>query len=985
MSGYTQTILFDANRLSSEEFSASNLANTNNAIYTNKVASGITIDIGDQVSITSAHIAQRGAGTGTIEMKGDVLAKTKIITTSVENSSLQGYLKNGSMILGDNFRYSPTGYGMVSCSNVEEEVSVKDNEASIVIEYYKTSNGENNISLPRNFGNASGRFAVHSDYPTTLSSSGVWESLDGYVLGAQTYYRSASHIASFDYQEQEMHSYKDSVLGGTKSLSQKLRQDNSTYTIFQRADAVYNGSAVSASDVADYLTGRGIISTTPDPALAHYHRFRQKVVLGVKEGYNSPSNIASQLTDKLIETTEPIKLLQATGVENSYLINSTVTKGFPCCNYETFNSSTNEAYFNASVVKGMPVKVGAKSKQSAEAIAYLNAYNFVGFKRPDFVEAGRNAVAYHGANVEVGVGAGEQSTAVIVTDISWSDNALSGIKTWFDSQSTYPELLDGGCIEVNASAGSFRTKYPTFNTTSSSLCASFREEARFVHTDLNLYNKATGSLGSDMYNVSYSTNTAQPDRANASDMTSYPLFIYFNKNCSNLTVSGKTTKTIGDTYDNLAYGFGRRYNIGTAVAPIYKLAFTTERIGGLTDAILSHNGGLPLYGPNVLIGYDYHFSAYGNAAIILSNGFAPLQYYGHQRFREGDKIENVYIGSDNPLINFDTTESRFTISNLHTSEKVGNFFNAGDPDAPNDIFSPPPSGQASQDCYKINKPMRYDSWTPCMQPYQKITTTGSFTMSNQNTFIGLNINLSTEAIFDAHSGITIVDMGVPEKNWDFSLWGLLGFRYGQFNASFKRLPNVKSPNIRFTDRDQNASGMTTNANVTSQDSLNYTLNAFGTNLFNPMINSHVFYYNDTQKPSTIGAASFTVEQPTIVSTTSTSIRALDLPRKLLRGYFLLNSNIINQSNYYQLSNPLQTMAIVGKYNSSDDFVNYDGGGTVFTATRKSTITEITTQILDPEGSLAQVGDNSGVVYRIDKTIKTDLNFAETLMAQGNKK
>ena len=152
-----------------------------------------------------------------------------------------------------------------------------------------------------------------------------------------------------------------------------------------------------------------------------------------------------------------------------------------------------------------------------------------------------------------------------------------------------------------------------------------------------------------------------------------------------------------------------------------------------------------------------------------------------------------------------------------------------------------------------------------------------------------------------------------------------------------------------------------------------------------MINSHVFYYNDSQKPSTIGAASFTVEQPTIVSTTSTSIRALDLPRKLLRGYFLLNSNIINQSNYYQLSNPLQTMAIVGKYNSSDDFVNYDGGGTVFTATRKSTITEITTQILDPEGSLAQVGDNSGVVYRIDKTIKTDLNFAETLMAQGNKK
>ena len=74
------------------------------------------------------------------------------------------------------------------------------------------------------------------------------------------------------------------------------------------------------------------------------------------------------------------------------------------------------------------------------------------------------------------------------------------------------------------------------------------------------------------------------------------------------------------------------------------------------------------------------------------------------------------------------------------------------------------------------------------------------------------------------------------------------------------------------------------------------------------------------------------------------------------------------------------MAIVGKYNAASDFVNYDGGGAIFTVTRRKTITDIKTQILDPEGSLAQVGDNSGVIYRIDKTIKTDLNFAENLMA-----
>jgi len=88
---YTQTILLDANRLSSEEFSASNLAQTNPSIFTNKVSSGITLDIGDTVSIESAHIAQRGAGGDTIEMKGTNLGKKKIVRTELTNSSYQGY------------------------------------------------------------------------------------------------------------------------------------------------------------------------------------------------------------------------------------------------------------------------------------------------------------------------------------------------------------------------------------------------------------------------------------------------------------------------------------------------------------------------------------------------------------------------------------------------------------------------------------------------------------------------------------------------------------------------------------------------------------------------------------------------------------------------------------------------------------------------------------------------------------------------------
>ena len=76
--GYVQTILIDCNRISSIEYNASKLSKTNNALYTNKVSDGITLDIGDKVSVESAHIAQRGAGSSVIEFGGQVLGHRNI-------------------------------------------------------------------------------------------------------------------------------------------------------------------------------------------------------------------------------------------------------------------------------------------------------------------------------------------------------------------------------------------------------------------------------------------------------------------------------------------------------------------------------------------------------------------------------------------------------------------------------------------------------------------------------------------------------------------------------------------------------------------------------------------------------------------------------------------------------------------------------------------------------------------------------------------
>jgi len=953
---YNQTILLDANRLSSEEYSASNLAQTDNAIFTNKVSSGITLDIGDQVSIESAHIAQRGAGGSVIQMDGEILGDKEITITETVNSSYIGYDKST-----DEQGYSPTGFAYETSSNETQTVKMKDNEASIVISYYKTTNGENNIGLPRNWGSASMGNAESGGDPSGagLKNASFWSASDSYAKGCNTYYFTASHVFTPDFEDQIAWS-----IINENAYVRKLKQDNSKYTIFKRSEIVYRQSELSSGSNAAYLQP---VPTKPDPALGNYNKVLQKVTLNIPAGYNSPSSISSDITNQLTKTDPTINII---GDDLTSVVNSTVYKAFPCANYNFFSASGNEEFFNSSISTGLPHTVGTNACNTVKAVNYLTNYSHIGFKRPDFVESGRKTGAYHGSGLASTINVANASISEIKTNITWSEDVLLRLKDFFDSQRLYPELLNHATTSGNSS---YSTLYP--DATPESLNASFRKEARFLHIGISgSGNNAapTDALGSDMYNVIYTSASTTPS-TQASDSTSMPIFFYFNENCSHLT----SEQTIGDRADNLAYGFARRWNNGG----LHQIAFITEPIGGIPISYFGEQG--DAIKTNTKIGYDYHFSAYGNAAILLSSGFSPLQYYGQIQYAQAKDIRQVYLGADNTLLNFDTVQSRFELSNLHAAEKVGNFYTAGDPNPSSDVFAPPPSTQAAQDCFKINKQLKYDSWSPSMHPYTIIDLSGSAADGTQKTFIPMNINMVAGLIYDAHGGICIEDMGIDERFWKRSIWGILGFEYGQFNASGD-IETIKNINNRFTNVPANSSGITTNADVTSLDSQQFHSNPYGTNMFNSMLGSNVNFY-DT--PQNIGVQDSYPNNPNhrispsiVISSDSTKIIASELPRKLLKGYFLINSDILDSANYYQTANPLQTMAVVGKYNANNDFISYDGGGPIFTVTRKKTITSIKSQILNPAGGTANVGDNSGIIYRIDKQIKTDLHFAENLLA-----
>lgn len=984
---YSQTILLDCNRRRSVEFSASNLANTDTAIFTNLVSSGITLDIGDQVSIQSAHIAARGAGGSVIEFSGKNLGQYNISYTQQTNTSYIGtneYLIGGAASRA--IQNSPEGYAMEQNETITETIQENDNEANLVISYYKNANGENYIGLPRNFGNASSSasLAGHggAHYWNLATAAKYWEVYDGYPVGAQTYVQNASHRFDDDWYR-----YLGYSASGVDHYFYKLKNDNARYTLFKQKFIVWNSNYVTAANASYYLTNAKYSgnweTSTPvcDPALHDYIKVKKKIKLSVPAGFNSPNAVAADITNQLTECEDPV-FIDPSGVGNaqSVYVNSATNRAFPATNYTNFSGLFNSHYFNADFANGNPYEAPGPPDlgmgvETEMATQYLNSYAYVGFKRPEIVEAGRNFPNRHGIEGPTGARIADTiltanaSSAVIGTTLQWTEENLLKIKDFFEAQELYPELLKSPFTQAVGSQSNYSA---TVNPTSSSLAASFAEEARFLHIDLTKISPYSSSyeydpIGDDMYNASDQYG-GTPDRSSA------PLFVAYNKNSSHLT----SANSDGTSFENLVYGFAIKYH--WVAGGIYTIGFSTEKIGGIPSSYFSaNNGSISI---NSLIGYDWHFNAFGNAAIIPSSGFFPVQYFGQQAFISAQTCRQVYIGANDPVFKFNDVEGRFEFEQLHTAERVGNFYNAGDPAPAASVFGPPETGQAGQNCYKIDKQLHYSTWSPHMFHYSTINVKENTDKTQQKSFVKVNENLEIGRIYDSHGGICIEDMGYSEKNFDQGFWGLCGFQYGQFNASGA---NKKNKLIKFSDTTTNVVGMTTNADIQSVDSQSYINNVYGANLFTQQLSTRVDFHDTPIKPSNYTANASIVSPAATILTNSTRISANQLPRRILRGYFLLNSDILDQANFYQTANPLQTMAMVGKYNGANDFIQYDGGGAVFTVTRKKTITSIKSQILDPEGGLAQVGDNSGIVYRIDKQIQTDLKFAENLFAQMNQK
>ena len=105
-------------------------------------------------------------------------------------------------------------------------------------------------------------------------------------------------------------------------------------------------------------------------------------------------------------------------------------------------------------------------------------------------------------------------------------------------------------------------------------------------------------------------------------------------------------------------------------------------------------------------------------------------------------------------------------------------------------------------------------------------------------------------------------------------------------------------------------------------------------------------------------------------------------------YYLVKSDIITDTGYLGSEDSgvkLPIIAVVNKQGGTGDFFFQGSSQTDFTITAPKVISEIRTQILNPDGSTAILSDDTSIIYKVTKVNNASLNVAQEMMAKTKPK
>ncbi len=307
---------------------------------------------------------------------------------------------------------------------------------------------------------------------------------------------------------------------------------------------------------------------------------------------------------------------------------------------------------------------------------------------------------------------------------------------------------------------------------------------------------------------------------------------------------------------------------------------------------------------------------------------------------------NVNIGCE-PLFNFDTGLSRFTISNLYTSQMISNsetattdsqlVSNAGSNVA---IFNP--IFQQSRNRF-INK---FANSGTNLFDARRLPRYFNNAVRNMNTIIKKPI------IMDSQMGIFISKFSATdlESSWNNSLFAVMGFSYNSLHAT-NTGRNFRNEDYLIGSNPLISTPPTNNANIDISYLKEFSRNNFNFPTFHPTACDEVLQRE--------------------ISATSTEILSDELPIKDFTPYYLIESNILEfggYDEYRQSQNILPVIDICSLNYNSSDFYFAEPSGLIKQATKDYRLSAITTNIRRPDGLLAtELSGKSSIIYKITKS------------------
>tara|TARA_R110001632_G_scaffold8141_4_gene31893 strand:- start:362 stop:3340 length:2979 start_codon:yes stop_codon:yes gene_type:complete len=984
---YVDLQIIDCNRQHSVQARSGN--NQNPALFTNELGEGIQLDVGDRVSVQGAYISEIGAGQDTIELKGKALGSEKTITYIKEDNKFPTTLSQPGIAL-------ITGFQELNSSEVPETFIPSDNETKITCEYYLNSNGDSGyMFMPRRFGWSS------PDPAATGNDIKYWA--DNWLKNDSTSNGRAWFEQIDDSFNTDDFMYIDTSENNTLTTGFfRLKTDNSRYTLMRAVDKTF---ILRQETVAE--DGTKTVNIPISKSIASHYKykiFRNKVDIKVNAGFNSPENIGEEITS-ILKNAEPPTVFQQEidGVIHDLTITykTPTFKPFLCASSETMGEENWQQYAQKAV--------GDAISEDQYFFNYQSNFYNIYCKRPEIREAGQNVnftpETNQGHNMWYDIAQADRLTSVIETKIPWEDAAL--FAPLFKAQGLYPELFSNN----NA-----QKMQPYFNGTLNSV-----NNMRYLHMQNHNPGQLNTVIGGD--------NCFTPTTPTHNEQ-SLPVFFKYQPENADIETDGTSTS-------NLSYGFATKKTItlGDGTTKHY-INIHPELIGGINNLLFTFRDNT--ISEYRALGFDLSFNSYGSAYMIGYNGRLPYDFGTANLWGIGNKNRKIqedppadplisplratevllrqnYVGANNPRFGYDTEESRFFFKDLHTPELTGQTdYGAGDTGTiaedstaktPGYVFPLDNTTNGNRAVYKLNKRINEYVYSPDMRPYDRsFITKYAFPAPNPTGTGGpypdptatprdtarkisdMNRNITPWAIFDSPTGIFINDFGYTKEQFPNSLWGLLGWTYDSLQAPAtgqnNRLQRVDNSNI------ENLSIPTTNSDIVSSDTRDFIVNQFGAVYFTTQIPTPSMVGADTTDGGQTRRRQYT--PPISQGTVSIGLTAPNLPRKMLKPYYCIRSDIIDKPHYLGGTDneaKLPVVAVADKQYSGNDFIFSSESDYVFTITKKKKITSITTSIHDPNQSFASVNDDSAVIYKISKNITNRLDIAQQVMSanQSEKK